>query len=160
MAETAELAAKLRSEGERLLSFFAGLDEKAWAIEVYTEDEVWTVRSMMSHLMTTEQALRRLFEQVRLGGGGVSEDFAIDRYNASEQRRTAGLSSAELMQSFGEARAEMVAWVSGLAETDLERRGRHPFLGQTSLREMIKLLYVHGQIHYRDVRRAFNSRTS
>ncbi len=160
MAETAKLAAKLRSEGERLLSFFGGIDEKAWAIEVYTENEVWTVRNTMSHLMTTERALRKLFEQVRLGGGGVSEDFVIDRYNASQQRRTAGLSSAELMQSFGEARAETVAWVSGLAEADLDRRGRHPFLGQTSLREMIKMLYLHGQIHYRDVRRALNARTS
>ncbi len=154
MAEVAELAAKLKSEGDRLLSFYEGLGEGAWDREVYTEDAVWTVRNTLSHLMTSERAFRALFEQIRRGGSGVSEDFVIDRYNASQQRKTIGLSAADLLQSFREARADMVAWISGLAEADLAKRGRHPFLGMTSLREMIKMLYLHGQIHARDVRRA------
>ena len=35
---------------------------------------------------------------------------------------------------------------------DLERSGNDPYLGETSLSEMIKLTYRHLQIHLRDVR--------
>ncbi len=153
MSEAADLAAKLHVEGERLTAFFAGVDDDEWERIVYTEGTVWSVRSILAHLMTAEQAFVRLFEQIRQGGGGVSEDFVIDRYNASQQRKTANMSTGDLRHSYQEARAEMVAWVSGLSDGDLEKRGRHPFLGSTSLRDMIKMVYLHNQMHYRDVRR-------
>ncbi len=157
MSEAADLAAKLHVEGERLTAFFAGLDDDEWERIVYTEGTVWSVRSILAHLMTAEQAFVRLFEQIRQGGGGVSEDFVIDRYNASQQRKTANLSTGDLRHSYQEARAEMVAWVSGLSDGDLEKRGRHPFLGSTSLRDMIKMVYLHNHMHYRDVRRVLRS---
>jgi uncharacterized damage-inducible protein DinB len=154
MSEGADLAAKLQSEGERLLAFFGALGQGQWEAEVYTDGAVWTVRNTLAHLMTSERAFTILFEQIRQGGSGVTEDFAIDRYNASQQRKTMDLRASDLLQSFRQARAAMVTWVSGLAEEDLEKRGRHPFLGVTSLREMLKMVYIHNQVHYRDVRRA------
>jgi hypothetical protein len=36
---------------------------------------------------------------------------------------------------------------------DLAKQGRHPFLGTASLSDMIKLMYMHNQIHIRDIRR-------
>jgi hypothetical protein len=47
----------------------------------------------------------------------------------------------------------MSAFVAGLSEADLQKTGRHPFLGETSLAEMIKMVYRHNQIHYRDLRK-------
>ncbi len=152
-----DLALKLGSEGERLLSFFESLGQAEWDLPVYMEGAVWTVRSIVAHLMTSERAFLTLFEQIRQGGQGVGEDFDIDRYNASQQRKVADASGAELMRSFKQARSEMITWVSALAESDLEKRGQHPFLGPTSLRDMIKMLYVHNHMHYRDVRRALKA---
>jgi len=40
-----------------------------------------------------------------------------------------------------------------LKDEELEIQGRHPFLGETVIREMIKMLYIHNQLHYRDVKR-------
>ena len=40
-----------------------------------------------------------------------------------------------------------------LKESDLEKQGRHPFLGMTTLREMIKMLYIHNMTHYRDMKK-------
>ncbi len=154
MGEVAELAGKLRGEGERMLTFFESLEPADWARPVYTEGVLWTVRDTLSHLMTAELAFAKLFERIRLGGEGVSEDFVIDRYNASQQRKTSDLTPQEILAAYSQARADMIAWVSGIDESDLEKRGRHPYLGPTSLREMIKMLYVHNQMHYRDVRRA------
>jgi hypothetical protein len=51
-------------------------------------------------------------------------------------------------------RAHAITWVSNLQELELEITGRHPFLGNTSIRDMIKMLYIHNLDHYRDMRKA------
>ena len=153
MSEAAELAEKLKTEGERFLDFFSGLGDGQWNIEVYTEGAVWSIRNVLSHFVTSERGLLKLFEQIRQGGPGSSEDFSIDRYNASQQEKTKDLSPAELLEQYRQARADSAAWVSGLKDEELEIRGRHPFLGETVIREMVKMLYLHNQIHYRDIRK-------
>lgn len=154
MTEAADLAFKLRTEGEKLVGFFTGLSASQWEVKVYTEGASWTTRSTLAHLMTAERAFVRLFEQIRLGGQGVSEDFVIDRYNAAQQKWTLDLSPQQLLASYVAVRGEMVSWVSALGDSELERQGRHPYLGMTTLREMIKMIYIHNQLHYRDIRRA------
>jgi hypothetical protein len=50
-------------------------------------------------------------------------------------------------------RAEMIVWVTGLDQTELSISGRHPYLGEAALVDMIKMVYRHNQIHYRDFRK-------
>ncbi len=153
MSEVAELAGKLNSEGERFVGFFSGLTEPQWRTEVYTEGSVWTIRNILAHLVTAERGFVRLFADVHAGGPGASDDFSIDRYNASQQEKTKNLSPQELLEQYKSVRADMIAFVSSLAETDLDKTGRHPFLGPTTLREMIKMVYLHNQLHYRDLKK-------
>ena len=153
MPEPAALAEKLKTEGEKLGAYFGALDEHAWNADVYTEGATWTVRAVLAHLVTAERGFVRLFESICQGGMGVSEDFSIDRYNARQQEKSRDLLPAELLAQFRAVRAEMVAFVSGLQDADLERIGRHPFLKETSLREMIKMVYLHNQMHLRDLKR-------
>jgi len=103
--------------------------------------------------LTSERGLVRLFERIRLTGEGAADDFSIDRYNASQQAKTKDLSSQELLEQYKAIRADSIAWTLSLEESDLEKKGRHPFLGMTTLREMIKMLYLHNQIHYRDMKK-------
>ncbi len=154
MSEANELAEKLRSEGERFVSIFADLTDEQWQKQVYTEGATWTIRNVLSHFVTSERGLLRLFENIRRGGEGASEDFSIDRYNAAMQARTQELTPQELLEQYRTTRAESVAWTSGLSESDLEKQGRHPFLGVTTIREMVKMLFLHNQLHYRDIRKA------
>jgi uncharacterized damage-inducible protein DinB len=151
------LAERLQAEGEKMADFFASLTEDQWQAEVYTEDTVWTLRNVLAHLVTAERGFVKLFEQIRLGGSGASEDFSIDRYNAAQQERSKKLTPGELLDQYRSIRAEMISWVSGLNETDLEKVGRHPFLGVTTLNEMIKMIYRHNQIHFRDIRKAMGN---
>jgi uncharacterized damage-inducible protein DinB len=160
MTEAADLARKLRSEGDKFSLFFGGLRPQEWATEVYAEGSVWTVRSILAHLMTTERAFIKLFEEIRQGGAGVSEDFVIDRYNARQQEKTREMGPEELLQEYRDLRGQMVAWVSGLQDAELDLKGRHPFLGITTLREMIKMIYIHNQTHYRDIRRVMKGMES
>ena len=153
MSEIVELAEKLRSEGEKFIGIFSGLTDDQWQTEVYTEGATWTICNVLSHFATSERGLVKLFEQIHQGGGGVTDEFSIDRYNASQQEKTKDLPVADLLEKYKLTRAETAAWVSGLKESDLELTGRHPFLEVTTLREMVKMLYIHNQIHYRDFKK-------
>jgi len=153
MSEITELADKLKSEGKKFYALFAGLNDDQWSTEVYTEGATWTIRNVLSHFVTSERGLMKLFEQIRQGGAGSSEDFSIDRYNAAQQEKTRELPPADLLEQYKAVRADSIAWTVSLSETDLEKQGRHPFLGMTTIREMIKMLYLHNQIHYRDMKK-------
>lgn len=153
MSETNDLSEKLKSEGEKFYAMFAGFTDDQWKSEIYTEGETWTIRNVLSHFVTSERGLLKLFEQIRLGGAGASDDFSIDRYNATQQARSKDLTPTELLEQYKEVRASSVAWVSGLKEEELEIKGRHPFLDVTTIREMIKMLYIHNQTHHRDMKK-------
>ncbi len=153
MSEVNVIAEKLRSEGKKFVGIFSALTDEQWQAEVYTEGTTWTIRNVLSHFVTSERGLVKLFEQIRLGGSGAADDFSIDQYNESQQAKTKDLPVAELLEKYESTRAETVAWVSGLKESELEIVGRHPFLEQTTLREMVKMLYIHNQVHYRDLKK-------
>lgn len=154
MSETTELAEKLKTEGERMAAFFSELTEDQWGSEVYTEGATWTIRNVLAHFVTSERGLVKLFERIRTTGEGAADDFSIDRYNASQQERTKDPAPADLLAQYQQVRAESVQWVNTLKDEELDIKGRHPFLGETVIREMVKMLYLHNQLHYRDVKRA------
>jgi hypothetical protein len=153
MSEINDLAEKLKSEGEKFHALFAGLTDEQWQTEVYTEDQTWTIRNVLAHFVTSERGLVKLFERIRTSGEGSSDDFSIDRYNAAQQQKTQEISPQELLEQYKAVRSDSVAWTLSLEESELEIKGRHPFLEMTTLREMIKMLYLHNIIHYRDMKK-------
>jgi len=157
MSELNELAEKLKSEGDRFVSIFSRLADDQWDQEVYTEGTTWTIRNVLAHFVTSERGLLKLFERIRQGGEGSPDDFSIDRYNAAMQARTKEATPQELIEQYKEVRANAIQWVSGLTEAELEMTGRHPFLGQTAIRDMIKMLYIHNLDHYRDMKKALKT---
>jgi len=157
MSETTDLAEKLKSEGDRFIDIFSNLTDDQWKAEVYTEGTTWTIRNVLSHFVTSERGLVRLFESIRQGGAGATDDFSIDRYNAAQQQKTKDLTPTELLEKYKEIRANSISWVSGLKDEDLEIKGRHPFLEVTTIREMVKMLYIHNQLHYRDLKKALKN---
>ena len=156
MSEINELAEKLKSEGKKFVDNFSGLTDDQWKASVYTEGELWTIRNVLSHFVTSERGLVKLFEQIRQGGAGAAEDFSIDRYNAAQQQKTMNLKPIELLEQYKEVRANSVKWVLDLRDEELGIIGRHPFLEVTTIREMVKMLYVHNQIHYRDLKKVIS----
>ncbi len=147
------LAKRLRTDGEKMTTFFAGLNGADWQKTVYTEGGEWTIRNVLAHFVTAEQGFLKLFAGILDGGEGASKDFDVDRYNARQQEKAQDLSPQELLVQYQGIRAKMAAWVETLTPKDLTIEGRHPFLGETTLEDMIMLVYRHNQIHYRDIRK-------
>jgi len=154
MSDTpAFLAERLKKEGDKVSAYFADLTHEQWQIEVYTEGDIWTIRNVLAHFVTSERGLLKLFEQIRSGGAGASDDFSIDHYNARQQEKTRGIQASELLEQFVKVRAETVEWTSKLSQDELAIEGRHPFIGQVPLAEMLKMIYLHNQLHFRDFRK-------
>ena len=147
------LADRLTKEGEKVFAYFSTLADDQWSTEVYTEGDAWTVRNILAHFVTSERGLHKLFKNVQEGGLGASDDFSIDHYNARQQEKTRELTPQELLEQFVDVRADLAKWVSKLSPDDLEIEGRHPFMGQVQLGEMIKMIYLHNQLHFRDFRK-------
>jgi uncharacterized damage-inducible protein DinB len=157
MTETpAFLADRLKSEGDKSIAFFGSLNDENWEIMVYSEGSDWTVRDVLAHFVSAEQGFIRLFNEILAGGKGAAEDFNIDRYNARQLDLKKDASRQELMKLFRDGRSEMISLVKSLTTEDLKREGRHPFLGISTLAEMIKMVYRHNQIHHRDLRKFIN----
>ncbi len=148
-----KLARRLENEGAKVIETFNALTDEQWRVEVYTEGQTWTIRHVLAHFVTSESGLLKLFKSIREGGLGASEDFSIDYYNARQQKKTKDLTPRKLLEQYSEVRADSVKWVSSFSEEDLAIEGRHPFLGQVPLVEMLKMLYLHNQIHFRDFRK-------
>ena len=147
------LAERLKKEGDKVVAYFSTLTDAQWGTEVYTEGDTWTMRNVMAHFVTSERGLHKLFTNVLEGGVGAADDFSIDRYNARQQEKTKDLSPQELLEQFVEVRADLAKWVSKLSPEDLTVEGRHPFMGQVQLGEMLKMIYLHNQMHFRDFRK-------
>lgn len=149
------LVANLKRECQKTLDFFQALTSEQYDQMIYTEGAGWKIRQILAHFVASEVAIRLLIENILAGGAGAPEDFKLDEYNERWVTKLFELTPAELLQQFSTARQASVDLVSRMSPSDLERSGRHPFLGIASLEAMVKLLYRHNQLHQRDIRRAF-----
>lgn len=157
MKDTPEsLAARLEKEGEKTAAFLKELSTPDWDAAVYSEGAAWPVKEIISHIVESERDLPRLFRRIVIEGQGVPDDFDLDRYNESKVNKVGERSPEELTKMFKKRRAETVAFVAGFSEDDLSKIGKHPFLGDTEVVEMIKLMYIHIKLHTRDIKRALN----
>lgn len=147
------LVQRLYAEGEKVAAFFEGLSGDDWEKTVYADGEVWTLHHLLRHFVSSEFSMAQLVRAIVAGGSGASEDFDIDRFNRHKVAQLAGYSTTELLAQLRKARAATVTLVQQLAPEDLQKRGRHPFLGVTTVEEILKLIYRHQQIHLRDVRK-------
>ncbi|MCX6033056.1 MAG: maleylpyruvate isomerase N-terminal domain-containing protein [Chloroflexi bacterium] len=150
---TDTLAARLRDEDAALAAFFAAFLPEQWRTPIYTEGTPWTSHDVLAHLVSAERGLTRMIEDVVGGGSGVAADFDYDAFNAVEVAALAGRSPSDLLADFRVARADLIALVEQLADTDLDHHGRHPALGDVTLEAYIKAVYQHAKIHVRDVKR-------
>ena len=148
------LADKLVSEGDKVLAYFGQLLPESRSKPVYGEGAGWKVRDVFEHLILSEESLQLLFEQVAREGRGVDEGYDIDAFNAAHTGGLAMLSWDELLTRYTGTRARTASFTRGLNDEQLAIRARHPALGDASLEDMIKLIYVHHSMHMRDVRRS------
>ncbi|MEX2143819.1 MAG: maleylpyruvate isomerase N-terminal domain-containing protein [Anaerolineales bacterium] len=152
-----QLATSLESEGRKTLGFFGGLAQQHWDLQVYADGPAWKVHDLLAHLTEVEGSIPRLVRSILQGGQGVKEAFDIDVWNAEHTAVLSRQDNQSLLVEFASRRVATVELVRGLSDQDLEKRGRHPALGMTEVKHMLRLMYIHVQGHQRDIRRVLQA---
>lgn len=153
MPDTPEfLSERLVREGEKSIGFFLALTPEQLGATIYTDGAHWTALQVLAHFASAERSLCRLVENIASGGAGSPEDFDVNAYNERKVNELGNPAMSDLVEQFRQNRMKTAALVAGLKPEDLQREGRHPFLGRTQLVEIIKIIYRHNQIHQREIR--------
>lgn len=159
MPETPErLVERLNLEAQKTVDFFRCFSPDQLDQKIYTDGSCWTVRQILAHLVSSEQAFGSLIMDIIVGGQGAPEEFDINQFNEGEVAGMREHNLTDLLCQFEAQRRLNIERVAQLRQDDLVRLGRHPYLGVVALEEIVKLLYRHNQIHQRDVRRMVASK--
>ena len=148
-----ELASRLKAEGKAVEEIFRSYSPEQWQSLVYTSGGPWQVRDVLAHFIAAEKGFQQLIENVSAGGPGAWIDFEIDEYNRRTVAELRGLEPLILLGQFAMLRERTAALVGALAPEQLDRRGRHPFIGEAPLGDIIRAIYHHNSLHMRDVRK-------
>lgn len=144
----ASLRAGLEASGARAAEILAGLEERDLDCPA---NPAWTVRDLLVHLATSERGVGQMLEGLLRGESIVPADFDLDRWNAGQVRRLAGMSLAELRERLATARRETLALLERVSDEDLGRRGRHALGREVSLGEALRIMAAHERVHMEEV---------
>jgi uncharacterized protein (TIGR03083 family) len=153
------IESRLGSEARKVVAYFANLTDPQWDQQIYTTGSRWRTRHVLAHFVSAERSFAILLQIILAGGSGAPANFDIDEFNEREVSANETGELHRLLEEFSRAREQMVALARVMKAEDLDLRGRHPWLGQTSIGDMLKLVYRHNMIHMRDIRRALQSGT-
>lgn len=147
------LLARLEKGGQKTQQILGELSAEQWQQVVYDTPYPWTVRDLLAHFFSAEEALLHIAQRVALGEPGIPEGFDFQVFNAQEQTRLADRRPQELLADLAAARQATLDWLRALPEEALDRLGQHPVLGQVSLEAMVTAIYGHQLLHMRDLGR-------
>lgn len=117
----------------------------AW-LDTPDKADGWTPRDMVGHLISAELEAWVPRVQIILEHGPDQPFTSFDRFAHVERDRDATL--PELIDRFAELRAESLRRLRALvADGDMDRVGRHPALGEVTLRELLATWAVHDLDH-------------
>ena len=152
MGKVDKLTGKFRREGEKTAAFLKGIGKDVWREQLYADGVQWSVMEVLAHIIESEGSHLLVIKNVLGGGDGVGQEYDIDGHNAVSTERFSSLNPEELIYAFEEQRQETIDFISSLTEDDLEIVGLNPFLGEATIYEMFRLIYLHINLHIRDVR--------
>ena len=142
---------KLQTEGNKIIELFSSFSSEDWKILIYSDKMEWEVKDILSHFISAERSFLSLFDNIRVNNKGTPEGFSIDEFNNSQVLKMKEIQNKELIELFKETRTNTINWFMTIPETDLDKIGKHPGMGEVKIIDMIKMIYLHNQMHLREL---------
>jgi len=146
LAETVALLERTPRTVDALLS---GLPE-SWVCEPDAPGG-WAPRDVVGHLISAEEA-NWIPRTEMIFAEGTDKSFdGFDRF--AHVHRDAGVPLPALVERFGRLRRQNLDRLGELVrdEADLDRRGRHPEIGEVTLRQLLTTWAVHDLDHVQQI---------
>jgi hypothetical protein len=154
MVSQEKIIEKLQEEGDKTIDLFSSFSRKEWAALVYFDKMEWQVKDLLAHFISAEKSFLLLFNNILESKQGALEEFSIDEFNNSQVLKMKNIEKEMLIELFRATRSQTINWLKVLPESDLEIIGNHPAMGEVKIIEMVKMIYLHNQMHMRDLRSA------
>ena len=151
MISREKIIEKLISDGTRIVKLFSSLTIDEWTSTVYDGENNWQVKDILAHFISAEQSFIVLFDNIRINGIGVNDDFTTDAYNNAQVKKLKQTAAEDLIDLFIKTREATINWVIQIPESDFEIVGRHPALGETKIINMVRMITIHNQMHIKDL---------
>ena len=152
-----DIISQLENSLHASIAFYRSLKPEELNVTVYEDGESWTVLQVLAHLITIEQSMQWLFNNILSGGPGAPPDFDVERFNRSQPKKLFNLDLDELIRQFSSVREITISIVRNMDENDLDREGVHAYHGHGKLERFIRWAYEHQRIHADEIRRALQN---
>ena len=114
----------------------------------------YTGRQILAHLAGAESGMTGLMRRMAAGENPrIKAEYNNDYYNARQQDKRAHLTTDQLRAELVETRADLIAFIESLRETDLSKQGQHPVAGESTVLGVLQVLQQHERAHIEDLAR-------
>ena len=111
-----------------------------WEKTIQDEDQQWTVRQIVSHLVDAQRGMTGQISKISAGEDIIPADFDLNRWNRRAVEKQADKTPQDLIASLEDGRTALKQVVNGLSDDQLDKRGRHSSLQIMSVEEIIRLI--------------------
>ncbi|MBI3943397.1 MAG: DinB family protein [Chloroflexi bacterium] len=150
-----DLAGRLIAETQQTLALVTGLPEAQ--ISQVPEGHTWSIRDYLAHLASADKNLLRLIERGLAGDATPLPGFDLDRFNLEDVAATRDLSLAEVLDAWQRARSALLERYSLWTPEQLSTVCWHPFFGQQTVAQFIRIMAVHQRAHRRDIQKLIDT---
>ncbi|MCB0089305.1 MAG: DinB family protein [Caldilineaceae bacterium] len=145
---------KMAESRAALTEILDKLAPEQWSTPVFSEGAVWTVKTVVSHLLDSERGMSIQVHKIRKGEETVPEGFDLTRWNAGVEKRVGDLTPAQFMEALAQTRARTLQGMDSLSDDEWALTGRHPSRGMITVEQYYETMHGHEMIHGEDIRKA------
>jgi uncharacterized damage-inducible protein DinB len=143
---------------QALRELLDGLERGDWDHPVYGHEQGWTVRDLLTHLVTAGPGLLRAAQLTTAGQLKMRPDFDLDFWNQRQVEKQAGRTIPQLLDGLAALNQDTLAYLDTLtgdeSEAILSRTGHHAVFGEISVEYILRRVYQHEQEHTGELRQA------
>src|SRR5258708_17590761 len=142
-----EIIQALEQSRQKLKGIISRLKPDDWEKTIQDEDQKWTVRQIVAHLVSGQKGMFNQIVGISEGKEGVPPDFDLNRWNRRSVEKSAERTPQDLLTALDADQAELKRFISILPEENFDKQGRHGSLRIMSIEEIGLLIASHEADH-------------
>jgi hypothetical protein len=132
---------------EKLGQVLDRLRPEDWNLVVQGEDQKWTIRQIVSHLVDAQKGMMGQAKAFQEGKEVVPPDFDLNRWNKRAVEKMAEKTPEELLNQLHEGHTALKNFIGTLEDADLDKSGRHSSLQIMTIEQIIQQIGQHEAEH-------------
>ena len=144
-----ELKTKITEGRAKLLATMNRMSEGDW--DQATSNPEWTARDLLAHVANAEPGLLVRMQKFLDGTSQLPPGFDLNIWNKRQVSKRRGESIEVLVRSLQQSREQVLSFLAGLTDEQLDIRGWHASGQEMSLIDMFEILAWHERSHADDI---------